>query len=92
MSQRGVDEVMFLHITDFAKEGAYEKAVIVSGDNIFAEVVKQLKELKVEVEVWSFRKSLFRALMWAVGREHVFYLDDILDEIKLKDEKLKNEN
>jgi uncharacterized LabA/DUF88 family protein len=81
-SQRGVDEVIFLHITDFAKEGAYEKAIIVSGDNIFVEVAGQLKERGIEVEVWSFRKSLSKALVWAAGREHVFFLDNVLDNIK----------
>lgn len=87
-SQYGVDEAMFQNICDFAEEGAYDKAIIVSGDKIFVSVVKELKKLEVEVDVWSFRKSLSRALVWEVGREHVFYLDDIVDEIKLNSEKL----
>ena len=82
-SQSGVDEAMFQNICDFADEGAYDKAIIVSGDNIFVNVVKELKKLDIEVDVWSFRKSLSRALIWEAGREHVFYLDNILDEIKL---------
>ena len=45
-SQSGVDEVMFQHICDFAQEGAYEKAIIVSGDNIFVSVVKELRKLE----------------------------------------------
>ena len=87
-SQSGVDEAMFQNICDFAEEGAYEKAIIVSGDNIFVSVVKELKKLDIEVDVWSFKKSLSRALIWEAGREHVFYLDDILDEIRLDSEKL----
>ena len=83
LSQSGVDEAMFQNIYDFAEEGAYEKAIIVSGDNIFVSVVKELKKLEVEVDVWSFRKSFSRALIWEAGREHAFYLDNILDEIKL---------
>ncbi|GAH30040.1 unnamed protein product, partial [marine sediment metagenome] len=46
--------VMFTHINEFAREGAYEKAIIVSGDNIFVQVVRELKNLNVDVEVWSF--------------------------------------
>ena len=88
LAQYGVDEVMFQHICEFAKEGAYEKAIIVSGDNIFVKVVRKLKDLDIKVDVWSFRKSLSRALIWEVGRDNVFYLDNILDEIRLKDEKL----
>ena len=82
-SQNGVDEVMFQNICDFAREGAYEKAIIVSGDNIFVSVVKELKNLNIEVDVWSFRKSFSRALVWEVGREHAFYLDTVLEEIRL---------
>lgn len=87
-SQNGVDEIMFKHICDFAMEGAYEKAIIVSGDNIFVNVIKELKKLSVEVEVWSFRKSFSRALIWEVGMERAFYLDDVLDEIAFKNGKL----
>lgn len=86
-SQSGVDEIMFQHICDFAKEGAYEKAIIVSGDNIFVNVVRELRKLNVKVEVWSFRKSFSRALIWEVGKERAHYLDDILEEIRLKSEK-----
>ena len=82
-SQRGVDETMFLNIFDFAKEGAYDKAIIVSGDGIFSGVVKILKELKIKLEIWSFRKSISRALIKEAGAENVYYLDDILYEIKL---------
>jgi len=81
-SQSGVDEAMFKHIFDFAEEGAYEKAIIVSGDNIFVHVIKELKKIDIEVDVWSFRKSLSKALIWEAGREHVFYLDNVIDEIK----------
>ena len=83
-SQSGVDEAMFLNIFDFAEEGAYEKAIIVSGDGIFVGVVKTLKELNIKVEIWSFRKSISRALIKEAGEENVSYLDDIIDEIKLE--------
>ena len=87
MSQNGVDQVMFLDLFVLAEAEAFEKAIIVSGDKIFVEAIKVLKKLNKQVEVWSFRNSLSRALIWEVGRERVHYLDDVLDEIVLKDEK-----
>jgi len=85
ISQNGVDDIMFLNIYDFAKEGAYEKAIIVSGDSVFVGVAKELKKLNIDIEVWSFRISISRALIKEVGSEHVYYLDDIIEEITLKD-------
>ncbi len=83
LSQEGVDEKMFLDIYDLAKDDAYEKAIIVSGDKVFVEVIRELKKASIEVDVWSFRKSLSRALIWEAGKDHIFFLDDILEEIKL---------
>jgi uncharacterized LabA/DUF88 family protein len=91
MSQSGVDQVMFLDLFVLAEAEAFEKAIIVSGDQIFVEAIKMLKKLNKQIEVWSFRNSLSRALIWEVGRENVHYLDDVIDEIALKDGKSKNE-
>jgi len=82
-SQDGVDEVMFLDIYEFAKQGAYEKAIIVSGDNAFAGVVKELKKLDLDIDVWSFRIAISKVLLNEVGAEHVHYFDDIMEEITL---------
>ena len=84
-TQNGVEDVMFLDIYEFAKEGAYDKAIIVSGDSAFVGVVKELKELGVDVEVWSFRISLSKALKNEVGPENVHYFDDVMEEITLAD-------
>ena len=84
-SQNGVEDLMFLDIYDFAKEGAYEKAIIVSGDSAFVGVVKELKELGMDIDVCSFRISLSKALIHEVGPENVYYFDDIMEEITLKD-------
>ena len=84
-SQYGLDDEMFLNIFDFAKEGAYDKAIIVSGDSAFVGVVKALKELRIDIDLWSFRISISRALIKETGSEHVYYIDDIIEEIALKD-------
>ncbi|MFX0075381.1 MAG: NYN domain-containing protein [Candidatus Hermodarchaeota archaeon] len=80
-SQSGIDQVLFLDLYVLAESEAYEKAIIVGGDNIFVEAVRMLKKMNKEVEVWSFRNSLSKALLWEVGREGEHYLDDVLDDI-----------
>ena len=84
-SQNGLDDEMFLNIYDFAKEGAYDKAIIVSGDSVFVGVAKALKKLKIDIDLWSFQRSISQALIKEVGSEHIYYIDDIMEEITLKD-------
>ena len=76
---------MLLDMCDFTKEGAYEKAIIVSGDSAFVSVVKELKELDIDVEVWSFRISISQAIIKEVSSNHVHYFDDFMEEITLMD-------
>ncbi|MCK4381277.1 MAG: NYN domain-containing protein, partial [Candidatus Lokiarchaeota archaeon] len=67
---------------ELAEEDTYDKAVLISGDSDFLDVVRKLKELKKEIEIWSFKKSISRSLIEEAGYENVHYIDDILDEIK----------
>jgi len=92
-SQNETDDIMLLDIYDFAKEGAYEKAIIVSGDNDFVEIVKELKKMDIDVEVWSFRISISERLINELNSENVYYFDDFMEEITIldysQDEELK---
>jgi len=56
---------------------------LVSGDGDFVPVIKKLKELEKNVEVWAFKYSLANALKEEFGLENIHYLDDILSEIKM---------
>ena len=58
------------------------KAILISGDSDFLDVVRKLKELKKEIEIWSFKKSTSRSLIEEAGQENVHYIDEILDEIR----------
>ncbi|MFX1593682.1 MAG: NYN domain-containing protein [Promethearchaeota archaeon] len=80
--QKGVDVFIYKDIVELAEEDTYDKAILVSGDSDFLDVVRKLKELKKEIEIWSFKKSISRALIDETGKANVYYLDDILDEIK----------
>ena len=64
----------------------YEKnadtTIIVSGDSDFVPVVKKLKELKKNVEIWSFKKLLSQQLKELIDPKNLHYLDDVLDQIR----------
>jgi len=83
IKQDGVDEEMLQLITQFACEDYYEKAVIISGDRIFVKAIKYLQDLNKLVEVWSFRRSLSRQLIEVIGEENIYYIDDVLEHIRL---------
>jgi len=80
--QKGVDVFIYKDIVELAEEDTYDKAILVSGDSDFMDVVRKLKELKKEIEIWSFKQSISRALIDEAGKENVSYIDDILDKIR----------
>jgi uncharacterized LabA/DUF88 family protein len=81
--QKCVDIFIYKDIVELAEEDSYDKAILVSGDSDFQDVVRKLKELNKEIEIWSFKKSISRLLIEEAGKENVHYIDNILDEIKL---------
>jgi len=80
--QKGLDIFIYRDIVELAEEDSYDKAVLLSGDSDFLDVVKKLKELKKDIEIWSFKKSISKVLIEEIGQAKVHYLDDILDQIK----------
>jgi len=80
--QKGVDIFIYKDIVELAEEDTYDKAILVSGDSDFLDIVRKLKELKKEIEIWSFKKSISRALIDEAGQDNVHYIDNILDEIR----------
>ncbi|MFX1329776.1 MAG: NYN domain-containing protein [Promethearchaeota archaeon] len=80
--QKGIDIFIYKDIVELAEEDSYDKAILVSGDSDFLDVVIKLKELQKEIEIWSFKKSISRALIDEAGQKNVLYIDDILDQIQ----------
>ncbi len=80
--QKGVDIFIYKDIVELAEDDTYDKAILLSGDSDFLDVVRKLKELKKEIEIWSFKKSISRLLINEAGKENVHYIDNILEEIK----------
>jgi uncharacterized LabA/DUF88 family protein len=82
--QAGVDELMLSDISILADEDAYEKAIIVSGDIIFCNVIMKLRNLNKTVELWAFKGTISLQLIACAETRNVHYLDNILDEITFK--------
>ena len=56
--EKKVDINIAIDIISLAYEDAYDMAVLISGDGDFVPVVKKVKELDKNVEVWAFKYSL----------------------------------
>ena len=81
--EKKVDIKIAIDIISLAYENAYDTAVLVSGDGDFVPVVKKVKELEKDVEVWAFRYSFANALKEELGQEKIYYIDDILNKIEI---------
>jgi uncharacterized LabA/DUF88 family protein len=81
--EKKVDIKIAIDVVSFAYEDAYDTAVLVTGDGDFLPVVKKVKKLNKNVEIWAFRYSLANALKDNLEVQNIFYLDDILNKLKL---------
>ncbi len=81
--EKKVDIQIAIDVVSLGYENAYDRAVLVSGDGDFVPIVKKLKELDKDVELWAFRYSLANALKEELSQENIFYVDDILNTIKM---------
>ncbi|MFX1531325.1 MAG: NYN domain-containing protein [Promethearchaeota archaeon] len=81
--EKKVDIKIAIDIISLAYENAYDTAVLVSGDGDFVPVVKKVKEMDKNVEIWAFKYSLANTLKEELSRENIYYLDDILSDIEI---------
>ena len=81
--EKKIDIKIAIDVISLAYENAYDTAVLVSGDGDFVPVIKKLKELDKNVEVWTFSYSLANALKEELKQDNLYYLDDILSRIKM---------
>lgn len=79
--EKGVDVALVTDLLSLAWEGAYEDAVVISGDADYTEAVKRAKSKGKIIEVVGWRDSLSRELKEAASK--VVYLDDIADKVRL---------
>ena len=81
--EKKVDINIAIDIISLAYEDAYDTAVLVSGDGDFVPVVRKVKELDKNVEVWAFKYSLANALKEEFKQENIHYFDEIVNKIKI---------
>ncbi len=79
--QKGLDIFIYRDIIELADEDSYDKAILVSGDSDFIEIVRKLRDLKKMIEIWSFKRSLSHQLLTEVGDENVYFINEILGDI-----------
>jgi uncharacterized LabA/DUF88 family protein len=80
--QKGIDISIYRDIVELADEDSYEKAILVSGDSDFIDIVVKLRGLGKDIEIWGFHNSISQRLIKEAGKENVYYIDEILNEIK----------
>jgi len=81
--EKKVDIKIAIDMISLAYEDTYDIAVLVSGDGDFVPVVKKIKTLGKIFELWAFKYSLANTLMEEIDYGRIFYLDNILDKIKI---------
>ncbi|TFF89961.1 MAG: NYN domain-containing protein [Promethearchaeota archaeon] len=81
--EKKVDVKIAIDMVSYAYEDAYDVGVLVSGDGDFLPLIKKIKKLNKEVEIWAFNYSLAYILKEELGTNYINYLDDILDKIKI---------
>lgn len=79
--EKKVDVKIAIDIISFAYENAYDTAVLVSGDGDFLPVIKKVKELNKNIEIWAFRYSLANIIKEELEQGKIHYLDDNLSKI-----------
>ncbi|MBD3342961.1 MAG: NYN domain-containing protein [Candidatus Lokiarchaeota archaeon] len=81
--EKKIDVKLAIDMISHAYENLYDISALVSGDGDFLPVVKKLKELKKDVEIWGFEYSMANALKEEISRERIFYFDQYLNRIRL---------
>jgi len=80
--QKQLDLFLYRDIVELGIEDSYDKAILVSGDSDFIEIVRKLKQLQKRIEIWGFFNSMSKKLIAEVSAENVHYINEILAEIK----------
>jgi uncharacterized LabA/DUF88 family protein len=79
--QKQLDIFLYRDIVELATEDVFDRAVLVSGDSDFIEIVRKLKQLQKQIEIWGFINSMSKRLVQEVSAENVHYINEILSEI-----------
>lgn len=81
--EKKVDVKIAIDMVSFGYENLYDTAVLVSGDGDFLPLLKKLKKLKKKIEVWAFKYALANVLKEEIDKNDLFFIDDVVSEIKI---------
>ncbi len=81
--EKKIDVKIAIDMVSHAYEDSYDVGVLVSGDGDFLPVIKKVRDLNKKVEIWAFKYSLAYILKEEIGEKDIYYIDDILDKIKI---------
>ena len=81
--EKRIDVLMAVDIISSVYEKDVDVIVIVSGDSDFVPVIKKLKNLNKQVEIWSFKNLLSTQISDLLDPDKLYFMDDFLDQIRL---------
>ncbi|MGV9171891.1 MAG: NYN domain-containing protein [Promethearchaeia archaeon] len=82
--EKRIDVLMAVDIISAVFQMKFDTIVLISGDGDFVPVAKKLNELNRDLEIWSFKDLLSKHLKSVVGNKKCYYIDSILEKIKLE--------
>ncbi len=77
--QKGIDVALVTELLRMAREGVYDSAIVVSGDNDYKNAIECVKSMGKRVEVASFKKALGSDLKEVADK--LIFLDNFLAKI-----------
>lgn len=80
--EKGVDATLVTHLLGLAWEGAYETAILVSGDEDFVEAVQKVKDKGKRIEIATFKGRLSDELR-KLSDSPIVFIDDIVELVKI---------
>lgn len=77
--QKGIDVALVTELLRMAREGVYDTAIVVSGDNDYKNAIECVKSMGMRVEVASFKNALGSDLKEVADK--LIFLDNFLAKI-----------
>ena len=80
--QKQVDIFMHEQMVSMAEADMIDAAILVSGDADFVVATKLVQNMNKDFIAWSWKDSFSVLLKEAVGKDNIYYIDDIWHDIK----------
>ena len=81
MRQRLIDMQIHKDMINLAEQDAYDIAALLSGDSDLVDTVRRVIKMGKKVFVYSWEQALSKKYKQVVGKNNIFYIDDMCDDI-----------